>query len=95
MATRQTSTSGSPVSVAASATSINLLAANTQRLGASIFNDSTATLYVKMGTTASTTSHTVQLVGGAFYELPEPMYLGIVTGIWASATGSARISEMI
>lgn len=80
-------------SVAGSATSVTLLASNTNRLGATIANDSTATLYLKLGATASTTSYTVKLVQDAYYEVPFN-YTGIIDGIWGSATGNARITEL-
>lgn len=86
-------------SVAASASSVSLLAANASRLGATVYNDSaSATLYVKLGTTASTTSFTVALppqvdgIGG-YYEVPFG-YTGAVDGIWSAAVGSARITEL-
>jgi flagellar basal body rod protein FlgF len=79
--------------VAASATSVTLLASNANRKAATIWNDSTAILYVKFGTTASTTSCTVKLIADAYYEVPGG-YTGLVDGIWASATGTARISEI-
>jgi hypothetical protein len=59
-----------------------------------IFNDSTAILYVKFGTTASTTSYTVKMLAGQYFEFPGPaIYTGRVDGIWDSATGAARITE--
>lgn len=76
-----------------SASSVTLLAANTARLGATIVNDSTVTLYVKFGATASTTSYTVKLMADAYYEVPFGYY-GIIDGIWASATGVARVTEI-
>lgn len=79
--------------VASSATSITLQAANTARRGLSIFNDSTATLYVKFGTTASATSYTVQVPAGGYYETPQPTYTGRIDGIWASANGNAYVTE--
>ena len=84
--------------VAGSASSVTLLAANAERLGATIVNDSTAILYVKFGSAATTTSYTVMLAGtassiAAYYEVPFG-YTGIITGIWASATGSARVTEL-
>lgn len=94
MSTRETTSTGTQTSVAASATAVTLLAANTSRLSASIFNDSTVTLYVLFNSGASITNYKVQLVGGAYYEFPFPIHTGIVTGIWDSATGSARVSEM-
>jgi hypothetical protein len=80
--------------VASSASSVTLLAANLSRLGATIFNDSTAILYVKFGTTASSSSYTVQIAGGGYYEMPDPVYTGRIDGIWASANGNARVTEL-
>lgn len=80
--------------VASSATNVTLLASNASRRGATIFNDSTAVLYVKFGATASATSHVVQMAAGSYYELPQPVYTGVIDGIWASANGSARITEL-
>lgn len=79
--------------VAASATSVTLAALNTNRVWLSIYNDSTAILYVKTGATASSSSYTVQMAGGSYYEFPQPCYTGVVDGIWASATGHARMTE--
>lgn len=81
-------------SVAGSASNVSLLSSNSGRLGASFFNDSSATLYLKLGTTASTSSHTVQIVSKAFYEVPVPVYRGEIDGIWDSATGAVRITEI-
>lgn len=80
--------------VAASVSNVTLRASNAARMGLTIFNDSTASVYVKFGATASATSFTVFLGPGAYYELPNPVYTGIVDGIWTSATGSARVTEM-
>lgn len=80
--------------VAASLTSVTLLASNTARLGATIANDTTSgTLYVKFGTAASTSSYTVKLVSGAYYELPFD-YVGRIDGIWSVADGAARVTEL-
>jgi hypothetical protein len=77
-----------------SASSVTLLAANTARLGASVFNDSTSTLYLKLGTTASTTSYTAQLQPYDLYEVPGG-YTGVIDGIWsADASGAARVTEL-
>lgn len=77
-----------------SATSITLLALNTSRVGATISNDSTAILYLKLGATASTSSYTVKLTQDAHYEVPFG-YTGIIDGIWASdAGGNALVDEI-
>jgi hypothetical protein len=79
--------------VASSATSVTVLAANTARRGAIIHNDSTQILYLKFGSTASTTSFTRKMVSDSSYEIPFG-YTGILTGIWASANGFARVTEI-
>ena len=95
LTTKQSSDSSSVTSVADSATNVTLLAANTARLGATIWNSSTAVLFVKLGATASASSFTVQLIPGAYYEVPFG-YRGIIDGIWASdpGTGAAVITEL-
>lgn len=77
--------------VAGSATSVTLLAANAARLEATITNDSTAVLYIKEGSTASATDFKFRLEQYDVYRTNN--YTGIITGIWASATGNARVSE--
>lgn len=79
--------------VASSATSVVILATNTARKGATVYNDSTQILYLKFGTTASTTSFTVPLAAAAFFEVPSG-YTGEMDGIWASANGNARVTEI-
>lgn len=78
--------------VSGSASSVNLLASNANRDGATIYNDSTAVLYVKLGSTASTSSFTVKVAAGGYYELPFG-YTGTIDGIWSAANGSARVTE--
>lgn len=79
--------------VNSSATNVTILAANTGRIGAQFYNDSTAILYLKFGTTASTTSFTVPLAAATYYELPGG-YTGNIDGIWASANGAVRVTEL-
>lgn len=79
--------------VASSASSVTVFAAVGQVRARTVYNDSSAILYLKFGATASTTSYTVQLAPGAFYEFPQPCYAGLVDGIWASANGAARVTS--
>ena len=88
----QKSATGTQSNVAGSATSVTLLSSNANRLGASIVNDSAAILYVKMGTTASATDYAVRMYPNDYFEVPFN-YTGRIDGIWASATGSARVTE--
>jgi inorganic triphosphatase YgiF len=75
--------------------SAQLLAANTARKGVIIENDSSAIMYVKYGTTASTTSFTVKIAANARWEMSRPIYLGRIDAVWASdSTGSARVTEL-
>lgn len=80
--------------VAASASSVTLLASNANRVGATIVNDGAAVLYVKFGATASATSYSYRVEPYGTLEFPEPVYPGVVDGLWTSATGSARCTEM-
>jgi type 1 fimbria pilin len=86
-------TTGTISSVAGSTSTGVLLALNTSRKGALFFNDSTAILYLALAATASSTAYSVQIAGGAFYEL-SPLYTGVISGIWSAANGNARITEL-
>lgn len=80
--------------VAGSASSVVLLASNPRRKGASIVNASTALLYVRLsiGSATTTTGFNVVLDENDYFEIPAG-YTGQVSGIWASATGSANMVE--
>jgi hypothetical protein len=71
-----------------------LLAANPLRKMATVYNESTAVMYLKLGKWATTTSYTVQVPAGGFYELPHPVYHGVISAVWAAANGSARVTEV-
>lgn len=82
-------------SVAASTSAVTVLASNTGRKGAMFFNDSSAAMYLKLGSGASTSSFTVKIAADGYYELPEgAVYTGAVTAVWASATGNVRVTEL-
>lgn len=82
--------------VSTSTASANLLASNTSRRGVIIYNDAAATLYVKFGSTASSTSFTYLLLTGETLELQSAgaLYTGTIDGILASGTGTARVTEL-
>lgn len=92
-ATTEANTTATLSNVSWSDSSVTILASNSSRKWASIYNDSSSVLYIKFWTTASTTSYTAYLVAGAYYEVPFN-YTGIITWIWVSATGTARITEI-
>jgi hypothetical protein len=89
---------GGSSAVGASASPVTVLAANAARIGATIANDSTAICYVLLGAgTVSTSLYTVAMPGNAngvaYYEAPYG-FTGIITALWASATGNARVTEI-
>jgi len=89
-----TGSANARTSVAGAAADTLILAANASRLGATVYNDSAATLYLSLGTAAaSLTDFTVKMVTDAYYEVPFG-YTGQIRGIWASAVGSARVGEI-
>lgn len=86
-------TAASVSAVTDAATNQTLLSASTTRKGFRIQNDSDQVLYIKYGTTASTTDYTTYLLPGAV--LFEDNYNGNVDGIWAAnSSGSARVTSL-
>ena len=79
-------------SVASSATVVTLLAANTSRVKAIIRNDGTQVLYVREGAGAVITDP-IRLAQNDIIIITDTTE--IITGIWDSANGSARISETV
>jgi hypothetical protein len=77
-----------------SATNVTLFAANANRLGAIIYNDTDKALYIKLGATATTSSFSYKLASLGHWELPFN-YVGIIDGIGeAAGTGSWRLTEL-
>jgi len=87
-------TSNGPTAVTSAAADTLILAANNNRRGATIFNDSTATLNISLGTNAaSATAFSVQLGSKGYFEVPFH-YSGQIRGFWATANGFARVTEI-
>ena len=94
VATTETKAGSSAVAQVASAVvNTTLLAANANRLGATIYNDSNKAVYVKLGGTASATSFTVKVPARGYFEVPFS-YTGIIDGIWEAANGNALVTEL-
>lgn len=79
--------------ITADTTSQQVVALNALRKGLTIFNDSTASLYLKFGTTASSSSYTVKMAAGSYYEVPF-YYTGRIDGIWSAVNGDAKVTEV-
>lgn len=88
-------TAGTGTASTASVTNTNttVLASNSSRLGATIYNEGTVPCFVKLGSTASATTYTVKMVVDGYYEVPAG-YTGIITGITASGTATMRVTEL-
>lgn len=80
--------------VPASVSNTILLTAKTNRRAAFVFNDSSSILYLKLATNAAQNSFTRKVAAQEFVEIPAN-YSGIVTGVWATADGSALITEIL
>jgi hypothetical protein len=73
--------------------STSILAANANRLGATIYNEGSAICYMKLGSTASLTSYSLQIASGGYYEVPFG-YTGAIDGITSASTAQLRVTEI-
>ncbi len=74
-----------------------ILAANSSRKGATIYNDSTANLLLLLANAVSSaTVWTVKIPPDGYYELPADgyVYTGAIKGIWSAVNGNARVTEL-
>lgn len=82
--------------VNSAAATTTLLAANDARRGVTIANTDPNTLRVKLGPNASAADWSVPIMSGQVWEMPQPIYRGVITGIWdADGSGVAAISESV
>lgn len=89
------STTAIRTTVPDNATSVTILAANTNRKGASITNTSSAVLFLALGAAAATTTdYTEKIAQDESYKVPSD-YAGIIVGIWATDPndGGALVTE--
>lgn len=80
--------------VSASTSSVQLLASNTNRRGAIFYNNSSSACWVAFASSASNSIFTEYLESGSTYSMDSPVYLGVISAIWQSATGSMQITEL-
>lgn len=81
-------------SIAASATTVQLLPANDERNAVWIFNNSSSELYVKVGPSASLADFSFKMLSGTFQQLQPPCPRSELTGIWAVAVGNAKVTSI-
>ena len=82
---------------AATISAVTMSAANVSRKQWSLYNGSDGSVYVKLGTGALTSSYTLIVAPGGYYELPATngIYTGVITAIWGvTSIGSASITEI-
>lgn len=81
-------TAGTPVAFALAAnTSTQLLAGNAARRGATIYNNSGQTVFIRFGAAVTNTLFTVAILNGATYQIPERL-TATVNGL-STLAGSA------
>lgn len=80
--------------VTCSTTNTTLLSENTNRKMAIFYNRAGRDIYIKFGTTASTTSFTVVVQDNAYYELPLPVYTGRIDAVTSTGSGVMQITEI-
>lgn len=100
---RLVSDTGAPTVVAAATSATTLAAGNDARVYLSVFNDSTAILYLLWGSgTPSATNFTIKIPAQGFYELPTgpttsgnltTVWVGAIRGVWAAVNGNAYVTE--
>lgn len=80
-------------SVVVAVASTTILAANANRMGAIIWNTG-GTTYVKLSAAASSASFTVRLSANSEWEIPYPVFTGIITGSASAGTNTVLATEL-
>jgi hypothetical protein len=88
-------TVGTVTTVLVGAVVTTLLVANPARTGCMIYNDSASRLYLKLAAGASLATFTVRIDSQGYYELPFPVYSGVITAIRAAGPAtSVQVTEL-
>jgi hypothetical protein len=85
---------GTVTSAAMSTVVATILASNANRLGAILWNDGAQNVFVRLGAGATTAAFTVRLSNKSEFELPFPVYTGIITGITSAGTATIVATEL-
>lgn len=86
--------SATQINVAAAAASTAIAAANANRKGMILTNNSTADVTMAYGASVTTALFTFKIPAGGYWEMPKPIYTGAISGIWASANGTMQGAEL-
>lgn len=72
-----------------------VVASNASRIGLMLFNDTDGSLFLKYGSGSSSSSFTVKVAAGGYWEMPQPIFTGILTGTGTGgSTGATRVTEL-
>jgi hypothetical protein len=71
---------------------VDLLAANPNRKGFSIFNNSPGVLYIGYGVAPTTTAFAAKINSQVYFEAPIN-FTGVVKGLWSNNNGNAQVTE--
>lgn len=96
------SSSGIPTVAAAAITTVNVtnvttavLAANAARQGVIITNEGPNAAFIAYAAAATVAAYTVDLVSGAYWEMPAPVFTGALSAICAAAgTATLRVTAL-
>ena len=91
--TGPTVSTSTDISLASSASSAQLIAANASRKGMTLTNTDANTAYIYYGTTASATKFTVKIPTDHYWEMPSPIFTGRIDAIWAGDGSGALIGS--
>lgn len=82
--------------VNSSTSSVTIAAANTARKGISIYNNSTAALYLSYASPATTSNAFMVMQPASLLMLDQQLMVsGAIYGIWTAANGSAQVTQYI
>lgn len=88
------STTSTTTSVVGATSNTVVLASNANRLGATLYNNTSKNMYVKLGTAASTSSFTTVLMKGVFWEVTSD-YTGEIDAVWdTGVAGNVLVTEL-
>lgn len=79
--------------VPASTSSVQVLPSNPNRNGLIVYNNSNASCFLAFAASSSTGLFSELLDPGSTYEMPEPIYTGVISAIWTAANGQLQVTE--
>lgn len=87
-----TTTTSTPVTV--STTVATIAALNTARKALFIYNDSGRDVFVRLAAGATDSVFTLKMEKDDYYEMPQPIYTGVITAITDAGSGDILVTEL-